>query len=71
MAREALRRVLGDGTGHGGGAGRGGDAAALNAAEVLVRENRRNHYSRYAETHLTYAEVLIVWRGGVVLDARR
>ena len=48
-------------------------AAALDAAEVLknVRENWRNHYSRYAETHLTYAEALIVWRGGVVRDARR
>ena len=34
------------------------NAAALNAAEALVRENRLAHHSRNSENHLTYAEAL-------------
>ena len=34
------------------------NAAALNAAEALVRKNRLTHHSRNSENHLTYAEAL-------------
>ena len=34
------------------------NAAALNAVEALVRENRLTHHSRNSENHLTYAEAL-------------
>ena len=34
------------------------NAAALNAAEALVRKNRLAHHSRNSENHLTYAEAL-------------
>ena len=34
------------------------NAAALNAAEALVRENRLAHHSSNSENHLTYAEAL-------------
>ena len=34
------------------------NAAALNAAEALLRENRLAHHCRNSENHLTYAEAL-------------
>ena len=40
------------------------NAAALNAAEALVRENGLTHHSRNSENHLTYAEAL-KWSGYV------
>ncbi len=51
------------------------NAAALNAAEALLRENRLAHHSRNSENHLTYAEAL-KWSGyvgdnGVVVLSRR
>lgn len=51
------------------------NAAALDAAEVLVRENRQEVPSRYAENYLTYAEALqqtgYVGANGVVVLSKR
>ena len=51
------------------------NAAALNAAEALVRENRLAHHSRNSENHLTYAEALkrsgYVGDNGVVVLSKR
>ena len=51
------------------------NAAVLNAAEALVRENRLTHHSRNSENHLTYAEALkrsgYVGDNGVVVLSKR
>ena len=51
------------------------NAAALDAAEALVRENRLENPSRYAEGHLTYAEALkqsgYIGDNGVVVLCKR
>lgn len=51
------------------------NAAALNAAEALARENRLTHHSRNSENHLTYAEALkrsgYVGDNGVVVLSKR
>ena len=51
------------------------NAAALNAAGALVRENRLAHHSRNSENHLTYAGALTrsgyVGDNGVVVLSKR
>ena len=51
------------------------NAAALDVAEALVRENWQENRSRYAKNHMTYAEALqqsgYVGDNGVVVLSRR